>query len=69
MADFFDRFSGNAGPLSSHTADSGDTWIDPLATCSISGSGSVYTSGAVLEGKLAQLPPLEQKNNDFSRLR
>jgi hypothetical protein len=53
MGDLFDRFSGPAGPLSNHTADSGDTWADPSATCSISGAGAVYTSGTFVEGSLA----------------
>jgi hypothetical protein len=40
MADLFDRFSSSAGTLASHTADSGDTWSDPGAQWSLSGTGS-----------------------------
>jgi hypothetical protein len=44
MGDFFDRFSDSAGPLSSHVADSGDTWDSDASGWSLSGTGSVYSS-------------------------
>lgn len=41
MADFFDRFVGS-GALSSHTADSGESWGPSATSHAIDGSGSLY---------------------------
>ena len=50
MADLFDRFSGSAGALAGHTADSGDTWTDIHSLMTLSGSGSVTNSGTGTDG-------------------
>ncbi len=49
MADLLDNFDGSSGALTSHTADSGDTWTTPnsafaATTPTIDGSGSVYAA-------------------------
>ncbi len=45
MADLLDTFTGSAGLLSAHTADSGDTWLGAeSAQCHLDGSGSLYAS-------------------------
>jgi hypothetical protein len=46
MADLFDRFSGSAGPLSNHVADSADTWDADASTWNLTGDGCIASAGA-----------------------
>ena len=61
MADLFDRFTGSAGAITSHTADSGDTWGPSGTSGEIDGSGSAYypapISGADFMALSSWTPP------------
>jgi len=70
MADLFDRFTGSAGVLTSHTADSGDTWGPSGNTdYQLSGSGAAYgTAGGFVWGGIAYsswTPPGTDYQVDF----
>lgn len=48
MADFLDTFTGTGG-LGAHTSDSSNTWAGTTSTYTLSGSGTVYHTGAVID--------------------
>jgi hypothetical protein len=50
MSDLFDRFVGTAEVITSHTADSGDSWGPSGTTNSINGAGSAYSPAPTAGG-------------------